>query len=272
MGNPILNGGVASPQGIYEVYQPGGTGVGRGHHRIGTRAVLEDGRVFYYCAHSLSTTLQGISTSTEACILTQPAAVANHQNRTVTATAGAFTATIAIGATAMTEGDYVDGVLLIDSATLGANQARKVKYHGTSAGSTTETITLFDPWNITATGTVTGSLMKNPYRDLVVAPGNSQAATVIGVAQVVVPAGNTNTQYFWAQTQGWCPMSAEGSVTVGQPVTVATAATTDVGQVKAVLEAGTVPANLDTLPLIGYVLLANGTDEHSAIIDLQIRG
>lgn len=272
MSNPILAGGVGSPQSIYEVYAPGGTGTHHGRHRIGTRAVLEDGRVFYYCAHTLSTTLTGISTSTECAILGQPAAVANHQNRTVTATAGQKTATIALGATAVSENDYSDGVLLIDSATLGAGQARKIKYHPTSAGSTTDTYTLYDAWNITATGTVTGSLMKNPFRDLVVFTGASQAATAIGVAQVLVGAGNTNTQYFWAQTQGWCPLSAEGSITVGAAVVPATATAADVGQVKAAVESGTAATVLDTYPLIGYVLLANGTDEHSVIVDLQIRG
>lgn len=262
MSNPILNGGVASPQSIYEVYAPGGTGVA-GYHRVGTRAYLADGRVFYYCAHTLSTTFS------IATLLGAPADVANHQNRTVTATAGQTTATIAIGATAMTEGDYTDGMLLIDSATLGINQARKVRYNGTSAGSTTETIRLYDPWTTTATGTVTGSLKKNPFRDLVVFPGNSQANVLIGVSQVAVPAGNTNTQYFWAQTQGWCPVSAEGSVTIGQAVVPATAATSDAGQVKAAVETGTAA---DMVPLVGYVLLPNGADEHCAVIDLVIRG
>lgn len=269
MSNPILSGGVASPQSIYEVYAPGGTSVKAGHHRIGTRAYLEDGRVFYYCAHTLSTTFS------IATLLGAPAAVANHQNRTVTATAAAASATIAIGATAMTEGDYSDGILLIDSSTLGINQARKVKSNGTSAGSTTETIQLYDAWNVTATGTVTGSLFKNPYRDLVTFPGNSQANVLIGVSNVAIPAGNTTTQYFWAQTQGWCAVSAEGSIAKGDPLVPATAATSDAGQVKSAVDNGTTMgtiALLDTLPLVGYALVANGTDEHCVLADLVIRG
>lgn len=263
MSNPIIGGGVGSPQSIYQV------SAGVQHHRIGTRGYLEDGRVFYYCMHTLSTTLTGITTSTEACLLGQAAAVGNHQNRTVTATAGSLTATIALGATAVAAGDYVDGIFLIDSATLGANQARKIKAHPSSAGSTTDTYTLYDPWNITATGTITGSLQKNMYRDTVVFPGNSQAAVPIGVAQVVVPAGNTTAQFFWAQTQGWCPMSAEGSLAVGTCVVPASAATSDFGQVKAAVETGT---TADTGHFVGRVLVANGTDEHACIIDLQIRG
>src|SRR5512139_3366261 len=168
MSNPILSGGVGSPQSIYEVYAPGGTGTQNGYHSIGTRGFSSDGRVWYYCAHTLSTTLA------EATLLGGPADVANYQNRTVTATIGQNTATIALGATAVSAGDYADGIFLIDSATLGINQARRIKTHPTSAGSTTDTYTLYDVWNTTATGTVTGSLKKNPFRDFVTFPGNSQ--------------------------------------------------------------------------------------------------
>jgi hypothetical protein len=232
------------------------------HFTLGTRATLDDGRVFYYAAHTLSTTF------TPGQLLTQPAVVANHQNRTVTATAGQDTATIALGATAVTAGDYLDGYLIIDSATLGDGQARRIKAHPASAGSTTDTYTLYEPWEVTATGTVTGSLQKNLYRDNVLHPGNAQlAGCPTGVTLNSVGAGDTTPQYFWLQTQGWCSVHVEGSVTAGQLLAPATAATTDAGQFK-------LAAGLTTVddPPLAIVMVPNGTDEHFALADLRIRG
>jgi hypothetical protein len=232
------------------------------HFRLGTRATLEDGRVFYYAKHSLSTTF------TRGTILTQPAVVANHQNRTATAVAGQTLGTIAIGATAMTAGQYEDGYFFIDSATAGHGQARKVRSNGASAGSTTETIYVYEPWESTPTGTITGTLQKNLYADMVVHPGNAQlAGCPVGVPVVNIGAGDTTAQYFWIQTQGWCAVSCEGSVTAGQPLAPATAATTDAGQFKLCAGATTVDD-----PVLAFVMAPNGTDEHYALADLIIRG
>jgi hypothetical protein len=245
-----------SVQGPYQVSS------GVPQFTLGTRATLDDGRVFYYAKHSLSTTF------TRGTLLTQAAVVANHQNRTVTATAGQTTATIALGATAVTAGQYVDGYLMIDTATLGIGQARKIKSHPTSAGSTTDTYMLYEPWEATATGTVTGTLQKNLYADLVVHPGNAQlAGTPVGVPVANIAAGDTTPQYFWIQTQGWCAVSCEGSVTAGQLLAPATAATSDAGQFK-------LAAGLTTVddPPLATVIAPNGTDEHYALVDLRIRG
>jgi hypothetical protein len=255
MANPLVDGHGPSMQSVYDVSTSK-------EFELGTRGTLRDGRVFYYAKHTLSTTF------TRGSLLTQAAVVANHQNRTVTAVAGQFTATIAIGATAMTAGQYEDGYLFIDSSTLGIGQARKVKRNGASAGSTTETIDLYDFWRVTATGTITGSLQKNLYADLVVHPGNAiLAGCPVGVPAVAVPAGDTTAQYFWIQTQGWAVVNCEGSVTAGQTLSAATAATTDAGQFK--LAAGATTADDHVLAL---VIAPNGTDEHFALADLCIRG
>jgi hypothetical protein len=232
------------------------------HFRLGTRATLEDGRVFYYAKHSLSTTFS------RGTLLTQPAVVANHQNRTSTAVAGQTTGTIAIGATALTAGQYEDGYFFIDSATTGHGQGRQVRSNGASAGSTTETIHIYEPWEATPTGTITGTLQKNLYADMVVHPGNAiLAGCPSGVVVTAIGAGDTTAQYFWIQTQGWCPVAVEGSVTAGQTLSAATAATTDAGQFK--LAAGATTADDHVLAL---VIAPNGTDEHYALADLCIRG
>jgi len=245
-----------SLQGPYDVSN------GIKNFTLGTRATLNDGRVFYYGQHTLSTTFG------RGTLLTQPAVVANHQNRTVTATAGQNTATVALGATAVTAEQYVDGYLFIDSGTLGVGQARRVKSHPTSAGSTTDTYTLYENWEATATGTVTGSLQKNLYADLVTHPGNAiLAGCPVGIIPANVGAGNVTTQYFWVQTQGWAAVSVEGSVTAGQVLSAATAATTDAGQFK--LAAGLTTADDHVLAI---VIAPNGTDEHFALANLCIRG
>lgn len=260
MANPILSNGVASPQSIYDVYAPGGLpGVNGGYHQIGTRATLGE-RVFYYASHSLSTTL------TKALVHGNAAAVANDQNRTWAGTAGQTSITLTSGGS-VTANTYAEGWFLADSGG-GAGQYFRIKEHGADA-SNVVTLKLYDPLVTTASSSPTGSLQKNMFADVVVFPGNSQAANVIGVPQVTVPDGSTNQQFYWMQTQGPAALSCEGSITIGLPVVVATAATSDAGQGKAAVETGT---TADTLPLIGYVLIANGTDEHHCLVDLRIRG
>jgi hypothetical protein len=231
-------------------------------HALGTKLILPGGRVFYYAMHSNSTTL------TRGQLMGQAPVVANHQDRTMTATAGLKTATLAIGATALTADQYADGYMWCDSGT-GISQYRIVVSNNASAGSTTETITVDEPWETTLAA-ATGSLQKNLYRDVVVFPGNSQAQTVVGVMPCTVTDGSTTNKFFWIQTSGPCSVSAEGSLTIGQPLVPATAATSDAGQVKLAVETGAT-GTLDPLPLVGYVLGPNGTDEHSVLADLRIR-
>jgi hypothetical protein len=232
------------------------------HFRLGTRATLEDGRVFYYARHSLSTTF------TRGQLLTGPAIVGNHVDRTVTATAGQFTGTIAIGATAMTAGQYEDGYFIVDTATTNPGQARKIKKNPASAGSETVTIDLYEPWEATAATSVAGSIYKNIYNDMVVHPGNAQVASVLaGVPCASVGAGNTTAQYFWVQTQGWCAVQVEGTPTVGQLLAPATAATTEAGHLKLCAGATTVDD-----PVVAQLMVPGTTDAHFALVDLRIRG
>lgn len=230
-------------------------------HALGTKLILPGGRVFYYGRHSLSTTL-GLG-----LLMTQPAVVANHQNRTATGTSGQKTVTIAIGATAMTADQYADGYWWCDSGT-GAGQFRIVVTNGASAGSTTETITIDEALTTTLAATPTCSLQKNEYSDLVVHPGNAVLAGLpVGIINAAVSAGNTNAQYMWVQTAGPATVSVEGSVTAGLQLTAATAATTDAGQFKAKATPGT-GIDQDTL---ATVMGPNGTDEHWALVDLKIK-
>ena len=263
MANPILDNGTASPQSIYESFAPGGlNGVNGGYHPIGTRGRLGE-RVFYYASHSLSTTLALGS------IMGNAANVANDQNRTITATAGSFTMTLTSGGT-VNANTYAEGYVLFDHGT-GLNQYYRIKSHPADA-SNVVTLTLYDPIVTTVSSSPTGGLQKNLFADVVVFPGNGQAAVCVGVPAVTIPAGNTNQQYYWIQTQGPAALSLEGTAvlpTVGMAIVPATDATASAGQGKAAVETGT---TADTVPLIGYVLIPPGADEDAGLVDLRIRG
>ena len=248
MANPVLINGVGSPQSIYEVSTTK-------YHRFGTAGYLGD-RVFYYGCNTTSSALA------IALLMGQAANVAAHQNVTIAGTAGNKYVTLAIGAGAIVAEQYADGWILQDKGT-GLGQVRRVVSHGTTAGSTTVTFYIDYPWITTSASTPTGGLQKNLYADPVVYPGNATAAAPVGVLNVALPAGDTTSQYGWFQRSGPCPLSCEGSITVGQYVTIATATTTDAGQ-------GRLPADADIVPPLGVCMIPNGTDEEYALVNLML--
>lgn len=70
MAHPILSNGQGSPQGIYEELIVTATNQTRaeGHHPVGTRAYLDDGRVYYYASN-------GATALTIATLCSVPATV-----------------------------------------------------------------------------------------------------------------------------------------------------------------------------------------------------
>ena len=247
MANPVLINGVGSPQSIYEVSTTK-------YHRFGTAGYLGD-RVFYYGCNTTSSALA------IALLMGQAANVAAHQNVTIAGTAGNKYVTLAIGAGAIVAEQYADGWLLQDKGT-GQGQARRIVSHGVSAGSTTVTFYIDYPWTTTSASTPTGGVQKNLFADPAVYLG-VYAQTVVGVLNVALPAGDATPQYGWYQRRGPCPLSCEGSVTIGQSLSVGTGATTDIGQGMA-----TVDATISGI--VGHVIIPNGTDEEYALVNLEL--
>ncbi len=96
------------------------------------------------------------------------------------------------------------------------------------------------------------SLIKSPYRDVVVTP-TTQAAMVVGVPNVAVAAN----YYFWAQYRGPCAIISEDTTVIGNPVGYPATPNT----------AGTCgPIGADTDPTYGVCMSAAANDEPSMVM------
>jgi hypothetical protein len=205
MANPLLPGGGVSPQSIY-------TTTTNKQHAVGTRGMLSD-RVFYYSSMSNST---GV-VANNLCQAAIP--IANHvtQTGTLSFVAGRSSLTAVLGATAAIQDEYEEGYLYIQSSTLGLGQMRKIKGgHPAIASAGTLSVDLYDPVAITPTGTVTWTLIHNPWSNVIITPVTTITALCVGVAPVVIPAAAATTApvYFWAQTWGVASILGDTSDTV----------------------------------------------------------
>jgi hypothetical protein len=212
MANPIVEGGYASPLSIYQ------TTTTRGLHKIGSRATLDD-RVFYFGSLSNAT---GV-VSNNLCQSAIP--VANHVTETGATTglvAGSTRVTLTLGATAAIENQYEEGYLTIESSTLGLGQIRKIRGgHAAVLSGGVITLDLYDPLNITPTGTVTWTLLANPYSNFIITPVTTITGTLVGVPQVAIPAAASTTAPVYAWLQTWGPTSVlkdASTLVVGQGV------------------------------------------------------
>lgn len=107
----------------------------------GAKFVAEDGREFLL--------VQNGGTALASGNLVQgPAAIGNHQNRTLgTSAIGATTITIALGATSATPNMYAGGYLTVNAGT-GIGQTLLIASHPGVAASGTVTLTLEDPLQV----------------------------------------------------------------------------------------------------------------------------
>lgn len=159
---------------------------------VGCLRVLPDGRKFRYSQATATAIAPGF-----ALQHSQP--TANHINLSAVATVkGSTQISLTVGATAVTEDQYKDGFLQVNSGTAGTLGIQyRIKSHTTSsAGSTAITIDLADPL-VTALVATTDklSLIPNPNRGVALGGVTLGCA---GVTPVAVPA----SYYFWAQTGG----------------------------------------------------------------------
>ena len=203
MANPIVYGGVGSPQSVFDTTTTQ-------YHNIGTRGHLDD-RVFYY------TRING--TAIGPNLLAQQAVpVANHVTETGTLTgftAGSKSFTAVLGATASTANQYESGYFKIQSSTLGPGQLVKLNKHGAVASAGTATFSTPDTIVTTPTGTVTWSLFRNPWADPIVTPITTQTGINVGVPLVSTGTGtDADPRYCWMQTWGVCSVLGDTTNTV----------------------------------------------------------
>jgi hypothetical protein len=197
--NPYLTNGRQSDQSIWEVAAAAGPiaqSSGKGVHRVGTRAVLEDGRVFYYARSSGAAIVAGQ-------LLQTPDQAADHIDLAVgTEVVGSPTITVVLGtATGILEGELAGGYAITNSGTLAAGLTLPIASNPLAAASASPVLTLDAPVPVLFHSDTTVTLQKNLWADVVIS-GVNQDHMACGVSQVAVAAGTSFPQYFWVQTWG----------------------------------------------------------------------
>jgi hypothetical protein len=180
-------------------------------HKLGTRAVTADGRVFRYV-------LAGAADLVVGNMIQAPAQIANHQQLTPSAAAiGATSIVATLGATAATAGQYADGFAIIDT-TPGLGYAYPILGHAAvaSAGVITLTLPADSPIQVALTTSSRVSLQANPYSGVIQTPVTTLTGACVGCAVYPIPA----TQYGWIQTKGPCSVLVAGTPGVGLAVVV----------------------------------------------------
>ena len=163
--------------------------------KLGTKAVLPDGRVFYYAENS------GAAITTAGQIVDGIAAVGAHDGDLATAAlaAGSLTVTTTTSLTT-TKDQYKDGYLFVNDVA-GQGEVYRVKSNTAVASAAGCEITI-DESDGTRTALTSSSqfgLMYSPYKGVKIIDGDGTMTTgPIGVTPIPV----TASYYFWAQTSG----------------------------------------------------------------------
>ena len=163
--------------------------------KLGTRAVLPDGRVFYYAQNSSA------AITTAGQIVDGIAAVAAHDGDLATAAlaAGSLTVTTTTSLTT-TKDQYADGYLFVND-NAGQGEVYRVKSNTavTATAGCEITIDESDGIRTAFTTSTEFGLMYSPYKGVKIIDGDGTMTTgPIGVTPIPV----TASYYFWAQTSG----------------------------------------------------------------------
>lgn len=182
-------------------------------HILGEKAYTPDGRTFRYAKVGAVALVPGN-------VLQGPAVVPNHVNLTPTAAVavGDTQITVTLGATAATENQYAGGYLVTEIGTTGRGQTLLIKSHPAAASAATLVVTLSDPFTVATSGTVTVSLIANPYNGVLQSIATTLTAPVVGAAVYALPAAS----FGWIQTRGACGILVSGTPIVGSAVGVPT--------------------------------------------------
>ena len=199
---------------------------------LGTEMILRDGRRYPYTHNGGTAIGEGLGVASEA-----PAG--NHDEDLVIATgasAGGTTLGVTLGGTAAAKDLYAEGYIFFNLPTTDPHEMYKIKSHPAIGSSGTGTITIDEEDGfITAVvaGTDTAGLIKNPYKDIVVAP-----AAVAGRFVGVTTRNFTADYYGWVQVSGLATAKIDGTPAVG---TLVGASSNHAGQLLAI-GADTTPA------------------------------
>jgi len=174
-------------------------------HRLGTRGVLPDGRVFYYArngatelAPHLVVISKTVRSGTHAAAQTISTVISSGNTNPVGTTVGVIWAT-----TPHTSGEYDDGYMTVETTPgEGVYKIASDPAAATSGVGSRIILEESDPLKVALTTVSKLAFEANPYSSVVVATTgaapNNQTAGVAGVPNVTVPIRD----YFWCQTWG----------------------------------------------------------------------
>ena len=187
--------------------------------RLGTRAVLPDGRVFYYAQNSSA------AITSAGQIVDGSALVGDHDmdlTATAATAAGSLSVNIEVPTTDLTKNQYKDGYLVFN-AEAGAGEVYRIKSHPLHDASDDNTvaITVDEPDGIRTALTTSSEaqLVYNPYTAVKVIDGDGTMTTgPLGVTTIPV----TASYYCWLQTAGPSSVLVSGTtiLIVGDGVAV----------------------------------------------------
>jgi hypothetical protein len=177
--------------------------------KLGTKAVLPDGRVFYYAQNS-SAAITSAGQIVDGSVL-----VDDHDMDvppTATHSVGAITVSLEVPTTDLTLNQYKDGYLVFNDGT-GKGEIYRIKSHPAHDASADATVVFTidesDGLRSAITADTEAQLVYNPYTAVKIIDGDGTASTgPLGVTTIPM----TASYYGWIQTSGISSVLVSGSV------------------------------------------------------------
>lgn len=133
------------------------------------------------------------------------------------AVVGGTQLTITNGTTSVTENEFTEGQIVIETAS-GLGHVYPIKDNTLAGSGGAITTNLADGvtfQSVVTAGTHAVTLTKNPWLDVILHPAPA-TAMVIGIPQVIIPIAH----HGWAQTHGFASCLDDGTCVIGKPVRV----------------------------------------------------
>ena len=254
---------MAFPTTVYLSYGQEKVETSEQKQKLGTRAELPDGRVFYYAQNSSA----AITPAGKIC--DGIAAVAAHDMdiaATEAHSAGDTTISLEVPTTDLTKNQYKDGYLLINDGP-GQGEVYRIKSHPAHDASADNTVIFtIDEADGIRTALTTSSLFGisyNPYKGVKIIDGDGTMTTgPLGVNPIPI----TASYYFWMQTAGIASVLSGAAVAVvGDAIGVSQAS----GESGA-FDLWDASSEEDTRP-IGHAMNIPSVDTDNQIVMLAIR-
>lgn len=227
---------------------------------LGSVKALAHGKEVVYAKLS---TAAGSAAIGVGFLMQAPAAVANHGRRpvSVTASIGEKKVKILFGATSAAQDEYKDGIMIVECGT-GTGYSYMIQANPAFDASSCAWITLKDGIEQALNTASLVTLLPNKYRNILTKPDSAvQTGPAVGVT--LVSAALTNGGYVWLGKCGEWPSLVEGTLVVGQKLTVGSAAGT-VGPV------GTATDSNFNFETVGILRATSSITGGRAIVDFKL--